>query len=198
MTHADLHQTHHRDPRQSHHDLAGHKHWQSPTTNNPLQPQPNHDPNTVLDPTTTHNPLHPYPPLPLSTSHKKKKKKKKIHNHHSDPCCHPSQKKRKKEKKEEATTEPVESQPTRKKWATVMCDVDVGRRMVFGSEERIEQMRKREGRERREQRKWERGERKFASGENKFFFFLQYCYSAILPLELYCTSIAKFFCNTWV
>ena len=80
VTHADLHQTHHRDPRQSHHDLAGHKHWQSPTTNNPLQPQPNHDPNTVPDLTTTHNPLHPYPPLPLSTSHKKnnnKKKKKK-------------------------------------------------------------------------------------------------------------------------
>ena len=34
--------------------------------------------------------------------------------------------------------------------STVMCDVDVGRRMVFGSEERREQMRKREGRERRE------------------------------------------------
>ena len=53
VTHADLHQTHHRDPRQSHHDLAGHKHWQSPTTNNPLQPQPNHDPNTILLPTST-------------------------------------------------------------------------------------------------------------------------------------------------
>ena len=34
-----------------------------------------------------------------------------------------------------------------------MCDVDVGRRMVFGFEERREQMRKREGRERKEQRK---------------------------------------------
>ena len=31
-----------------------------------------------------------------------------------------------------------------------MCDIDVGRRMVFGSEERREQMRKREGRERTE------------------------------------------------
>ena len=26
-----------------------------------------------------------------------------------------------------------------------------------------------------------------------FFFFLQYCYSAILPLELHCSSIAKKF-----
>ena len=34
--------------------------------------------------------------------------------------------------------------------STVMCDVDVGRRMMFGFEERREQMRKREGRERRE------------------------------------------------
>ena len=33
-----------------------------------------------------------------------------------------------------------------------MCDVDVGRWMVFGSKERREQMRKREGRERREQK----------------------------------------------
>ena len=33
-----------------------------------------------------------------------------------------------------------------------MCDVNVGRMMVFGSEERREQMRKREGRERREQK----------------------------------------------
>jgi len=31
-----------------------------------------------------------------------------------------------------------------------MCDVDVGRKIWFGSEERREQMRKREGRERRE------------------------------------------------
>ena len=31
-----------------------------------------------------------------------------------------------------------------------MCDVGLGRRMMFGSEERREQMRKREGRERRE------------------------------------------------
>ena len=34
-----------------------------------------------------------------------------------------------------------------------MCDVGFGRRMVFGFEKRREQMRKREGRERREQRK---------------------------------------------
>ena len=33
-----------------------------------------------------------------------------------------------------------------------MCDVDVGRMMVFGFEERREQMRNREGRERREQK----------------------------------------------
>ena len=32
-----------------------------------------------------------------------------------------------------------------------MCDIGFGRRMVFGSEERREQMRKREGRERREE-----------------------------------------------
>ena len=31
-----------------------------------------------------------------------------------------------------------------------MCDIGFGRRIVFRSEERIEQMRKREGRERRE------------------------------------------------
>ena len=33
-----------------------------------------------------------------------------------------------------------------------MCDIGFGRRMVFGSEERREQMRKREGRERREEK----------------------------------------------
>ena len=33
-----------------------------------------------------------------------------------------------------------------------MCDVDVGRMMVFEFEERREQMRNREGRERREQK----------------------------------------------
>ena len=43
VTHGDLHQTHHRDPRRSRHDLAEPKHWRSPTTNNSLQPQPNHD-----------------------------------------------------------------------------------------------------------------------------------------------------------
>ena len=32
-----------------------------------------------------------------------------------------------------------------------MCDIGFGRRMVFGSEERREHMRKREGRERREE-----------------------------------------------
>ena len=32
-----------------------------------------------------------------------------------------------------------------------MCDIGFGSRMVFGSEERREQMRKREGRERREE-----------------------------------------------
>ena len=37
-----------------------------------------------------------------------------------------------------------------------MCDIDVGRRMMFGSEERREQMRKRE-----EKRTNERGERNF-------------------------------------
>ena len=42
-----------------------------------------------------------------------------------------------------------------------MCDVDVGRRMMFGSEERREQMRKRKGREREENRNNEGGERNF-------------------------------------
>ena len=97
MTHADLHQTHHRDLRRSRHDLTRPKHWRSPTTDNPLQPQPNHDqkpkhqtqprPTTQTpDPITSHNPLQPYPPLPLSTYHNKKK----------------------------TTIEPTKSQPTRK------------------------------------------------------------------------------------
>ena len=56
--------------------------------------------------------------------------------------------------------------------STVMCDVNVGRRMVFGSEERREQMRKRENiteiiREERE-----------ISGK-------------IISLELHCSSIAN-------
>ena len=57
-------------------------------------------------------------------------------------------------------------------------------------------MRKREGREREEREKRteitrEEGE---ISGEKQleiFLFFLQYCYSAILPLELHRSSIAK-------
>ena len=61
VTHANLHQTHHCDPRRSRHDLAGPKHWQYPTTNNLLQPQPNHDPTTTNDPNTepSYNPLQP-------------------------------------------------------------------------------------------------------------------------------------------
>ena len=49
-------------------------------------------------------------------------------------------------------------------------------------------------RERREQRKWERGERKLASVISKILLlFLQYCYSTIPKVELYCSSIAKIF-----
>ena len=113
----------------------------------------------------THNPLQSYPPVLLSIGHTKNKS-----NHRTRRIA-----------------------THHKKWATMMCNVDVGGRMVFRFEEMREQIRKQEGRERREHRKWERGERKFASGE---IFFLQSCYSAILPLELvelHCSSITKKF-----
>ena len=69
-----------------------------------------------------------------------------------------------------------------------MCDGDVRRRMVFGFEERREQMRKRE-----QNRKNEKEEREISGKENNFFFFLQNCYSAILSLELHCSSITNLF-----
>ena len=65
------------------------------------------------NPTMTHNPLQPYPPLPLSTDHSKKKKKQ--------------------------PQNPSGRNPPEK---MSHCDVDVRRRMVFGSEERREQMEK--------------------------------------------------------
>ena len=45
------------------------------------------------------------------------------------------------------------------------------------------------------------GERNFRGKKgwnNFFFFFLEYCYSTILKLELYCSTIAKKFCNSGV
>ena len=64
---------------------------------------------------------------------------------------------KKKKKKKPKTLKPKTLNMTRiatyqKKRTIVMCDVDVGRSMVFGFEERREHMRKREGRERREQK----------------------------------------------
>ena len=78
----------------------------------------------------------------------------------------------------------------------MLCDVDVdvGRRMVFGSEERREQMEKqRRKREKRTEIMRERREKFRGEKWKFFFFFLQYCYSAIPPLELHCSSIAKKF-----
>ena len=49
---------------------------------------------------------------------------------------------------------------------------------------------------REENRNNERDERKILGEKgiiNFFFFFLQYCYNAIIPLELHCSSIAKKF-----
>ena len=68
---------------------------------------------------------------------------------------------------------------------------------MFGSEERREQMRKREGREREDNRNNE--EEREISGENEIkilLLFLQYCYSAILTvailsLELHCNKYCK-------
>ena len=52
-----------------------------------------------------------------------------------------------------------------------MCEVIVGRWMVFASEERIEQMKKREGRGRREQKQRARGERNIGDSGLNFFSF---------------------------
>ena len=52
------------------------------------------------------------------------------------------------------------------------------------------QRRKREKRTEKMREMRDRGER---VRDKFFFFFLQYCYSAILSLELYCSSIAKKF-----
>ena len=71
-----------------------------------------------------------------------------------------------------------------------MCYVDGGRRRLFGSEERREQMRKREKlteimREEREN---------FGGNEIKILLlFLEYCYSAILKIELHCSKYCKKF-----
>ena len=69
---------------------------------------------------------------------------------------------------------------------------------MFGSKERREQMRKREGREREDNRNNEERE---ILGENEIkilLLFLQYCYSAILTvailfLELHCNKYCKKF-----
>ena len=71
-----------------------------------------------------------------------------------------------------------------------MCDIDIGRRMMFESKERREQMRKRE---KRTEIMREREEREIPGKRRIIFFFLQYCYSAVLSLELHCSSIAKKF-----
>ena len=64
---------------------------------------------------------------------------------------------------------------------------------MFGSEERREQMRKRERRE-REKRTKIMGLREMSGKLIKIYIYiyiLQYCYSTILKIELYCSSIAK-------
>ena len=69
--------------------------------------------------------------------------------------------------------------------------------MVFGSEERREQMEK--WRRKREKRT-EVGERNFGGGL-KYIYFLEYCYSTILSVELYCSTITKNFAImgfTWI
>ena len=63
---------------------------------------------------------------------------------------------------------------------------------MFGSKERREQMRKREGREREDNRNNE--EEREISKENEIkilLLFLQYCYSAILKIELHCSKYCK-------
>ena len=65
---------------------------------------------------------------------------------------------------------------------------------MLGSEERREQMRKREGREREDNRNNE--EEREISEENEIkilLLFLQYRYSAILKLELHCSKYCKKF-----
>ena len=64
---------------------------------------------------------------------------------------------------------------------------------MFGSKERREQMRKREGREREDNRNNEERE---ILGENEIkilLLFLQYCYSAILKIKLHCNKYCKKF-----
>ena len=77
MTHADLHQTHHRDTRQSRHDLFGPKYWRSPMTNNPLQPQPNHDQRPKHKPNHDPQPTSAIPTSSFKHRSQPKKKKKK-------------------------------------------------------------------------------------------------------------------------
>ena len=65
--------------------------------------------------------------------------------------------------------------------------------MVFGSEERREQMEKQR---RKREKRTEVGERNFGGGLKYIYiyiFFLEYCYSTILSLELYYSTIAKNF-----
>ena len=76
--------------------------------------------------------------------------------------------------------------------STVMCDVDVGRRMMFLGLKRGESRWEREKKEREDNRNNEGGERNF--GRLKILLlFLQYCYSAILKVELHCNGIVKKF-----
>ena len=68
--------------------------------------------------------------------------------------------------------------------------------MVFGSEERREQMEKQRRKREKRTEVANSGETNFGGkkGWNKIFFsFLEYCYSTILKLELYYSTIAKNF-----
>ena len=85
----------------------------------------------------------------------------------------------------------------------VDVDVDVGRSMGLGLglKRGESRWRNREGRERRELKYRDSGERNFRGKKGGikniyiyiYFFFLEYCYSTILKLELYCSTIAKNF-----
>ena len=64
---------------------------------------------------------------------------------------------------------------------------------MFGSKERRERMRKRERKTERENNRNNEGEREIL-GENKIkilLLFLEYCYSAILKIELHCSKYCK-------
>ena len=41
-------------------------------------------------------------------------------------------------------------------------------------------------------------ERESENVNKKILYVLELCYSAIIKVELHCSSIENFFCNTWV